>query len=220
VRPSYTLTPLGSLASDQTVALVDLTGLELPLPTCYETTVQSLICLGWLHNNSPDFVSDISIVGYLLNEEGKPFNILETTSPLSILAPQTSSPYRIVFPQVPSEPWFIYMDLHHVKRIARAENTEGLVADLSIVDLQIHWEDEHYQISGRILKDDNYPLNEIRVIATIEDEHGNMSGFRVLDISQSATLGQDTMTFKLDVSPLNRTLGEVTVVAQGYIIQR
>lgn len=218
VRPSYTLTPLGSSALSRNTDPNTALDLEVSSPTCYESAVQSLICLGWLRNNSSEFITDISLILYLLNADGKPLDFLETTIPLSILAPNTYSPYRFIFREIPKSPWFPYAEVRHSKPLDLTDNSASIVSDLEVKDLQIVWEDTSYQVSGRVVKDKSYPLNEIRVVVVVEDQAANIVGFRVLDLSEISA--DEIIPFMIEVAPINQQRGKVSVIAQGYIIQR
>jgi hypothetical protein len=209
VRPAYTATPLGGtatrLVSEDLLAMT-----RLGLPTCYESSVQTLICLGWVQNIGDEPLINVSIQVYLLTPQGQPLAIVETAPALSLLSPGKGSPYRAIFAQASIEDWAVYAEVSALQSAAVLTALPAL--DLPLVNLETTWNGTQYQIKGQVLNNQPVRLRSIRVVVTFRDEQGRVTGYRVQDLSPGA---EGSTAFSIKGAPLTHRPGFVSVAAQG-----
>lgn len=216
IRPSYTLTPLGSVATTRQTPTGIPSDLQVQSLACYESAVQSLVCLGWLHNTSSSTAfTDVAIHVYLLNQSGDPISIGITTLPVPVLLPESGSPYRVVFSQIP-DTWFSHAEIHHALVASQQTGSRVFTTHLILADLKVDWANSTYRVSGRVISPTLYWIDTLRVIVTIRDAGNHITGFRVLDLPPSAHEVPDGAFFSVDVAPLTGVPGQVSVMALGY----
>lgn len=211
LRPSYTLTPFGTMTRP-------LSDVALEDPVCYESLVQSLICLGWVQNVGTTPLTDLLINIYLLSAQGFPLATIQATSPLAIVYPDTGVPYRAVFSQIPNEAWAVYADLQNARI---AEDSRLPEFPLKVVNLQTIWHEAAYEVSGQLLNEANITASQARIVIAIRGSNRSITGFRVLDLlTENELLKPDErLPFDLQVAPLNQQEGEeVLIVAQGFTL--
>ncbi|MBL1135080.1 MAG: hypothetical protein HND46_07165 [Chloroflexi bacterium] len=213
VRPVYTLTPFGNVATRRaSQQLSSFIGVDAP--TCYESAVQSLVCIGWIRNTGDDPLLNPLITVYLLTPQGQPIQITDTTTALSLLSGHTSLPYRVIFSEIPTESWTTYADVRGVE--ALVIDSPPLIVSLSVINVETTWNGSEYLIEGEIVNDMRQPLESIRALAAFTTSSGQLSGFR----SQEITLTDpDTgkVSFSIRATPLTGQPDQVEVMAQGYI---
>lgn len=211
LRPSYTVTPFGTMTRP-------VSDLALDNPVCYESVVQSLTCLGWIQNVGTTPLTDLLINIYLLSAQGYPLATIQATSPLTIVYPDTGVPYRAVFSQVPTEAWFAYADLQNARLVTDTALPEF---PLTVVNLQTIWDEAAYAVSGQLVNEADTSASQARIVVAIRDINQSITGFRTLDLlAENEILHPDeSLTFDLQVAPLNQQEGEdVLVVAQGFVL--
>ncbi len=213
IRPIYTLTPFGSvatrLASQQLSSFI-----SIDAPTCYESAVQSLICIGWIRNTGNDPLLNPLITVYLLTPQGQPIQITDTTTALSLLSAHTSLPYRVIFSEAPAESWATYADLRGIDMLVI--DSPPSIVPLSVINVETTWNGSEYLIAGEIVNDTGRPLESIRALAAFTTPSGQISGFR----SQEITLTDPdavSVAFSIRATPLTGQPDQVEVMAQGYV---
>lgn len=209
IRPQSTITP--NLPQPTGFRLATLTPVPYVIaenPTCYETAVRSLVCLGWVQNNYDEPVTNANIQFYLLNMQGELLAAEEVTTSLPIIPPQTGSPYRAVFTEVPQQSWSIYTEINAVETL---QTEQYIPPDIQITQSQIDWVENRYQISGKI-EVDPVLVSRVRVIVLIRNESNQITGFRIIDLDE---IDSTTTSFNLNVIPLDGLPGEVTIQAES-----
>lgn len=203
IRPQITITPhqFPQPTSFRLATITPPPDIVAESPTCYETSVRSLICLGWVQNNHSEPVTNTIIHFYLLNTQGDLLAAEEIPTTLTVIPAQDGSPYRVVFEQIPQQAWSIYTEINYVEAL----QTEQYVPP----DLQISWDAEKYQISGEIVTE-NTSSSMARIVVSIRNENEQLTGFRVVDVELS---NQQAM-FSLAITPLDGQPGEVRVQAE------
>ena len=98
---SRTLTPLATNMVGLTWVMPTPLPMPLTPPTCYETPVGSLWCLGLVHNGLTVGVSQLIVRVYLVNAEGTGLAQQETALALSTLLPDEAVPYGVLFGSIP-----------------------------------------------------------------------------------------------------------------------
>lgn len=213
VRPVYTLTPFGSAATR--LAFQNSSSyVRVDAPTCYESAVQSLVCIGWIRNTGDDPLLNPIITVYLLTPQGQPLQIATSTTALALLSARTGLPYRVIFSEIPPDSWATYVELRAVEPLV-IDSPPSVVA-LRVVNVQATWEGSEYHIEGEIVNDTGLPLETIRLLAAFTTEAGQISGFRSQEIIPT-NLNTSRITFSMRAAPLTGEPDEVQIMAQGYV---
>jgi hypothetical protein len=213
VRPAYTLTPLGGLVPTRlTPPAGSLPGLLVESPTCYESPVQTLICLGWVNNPDQLYAQNIQIAVYLLNPaDGVPLEISLTSPPVDVLLPQSGSPYRAIFHDVPPD-WSPYAELYDVHYLATAPASIAGYQQTWLQDLATEWEGNAYHIIGRIVAaEEVFRYDSLHLVISIWDEDGAITGFRVLDIPVTEEIYAEGLFFEHTIAPLDGQPGTLDI---------
>ncbi|MBI5931208.1 MAG: hypothetical protein HY862_18005 [Chloroflexi bacterium] len=213
VRPVYTLTPFGSVATR--LASQNLSSfIRIDAPTCYESAVQSLVCIGWIQNTGDDPLINPLITVYLLTPQGQPIQIMDTTTALSLLSGHMGLPYRVIFSEAPTENWAPYADLRAIEPLVI--DSPPTVVALSVTNVQTTWNGSEYLIQGEIVNDTGQQLDSVHALAAFTTETGLLSGFRSQEITLTdANAG--SVSFSMRATPLTGQPDHVEVMAQGYV---
>ena len=144
VWPSYTATPLVTLDS----ASLTLTPIALYLrasgPTCYETPIGSLICLGQVYNGLQVPVEQVVITVQLHSLDGQALGSGDVFLARTLLPAGLTGPYRILFDRVPEG---FGSASASVRSGQLAENTSARYADLRIREIAGTFTNDQYQVS-------------------------------------------------------------------------
>ncbi len=208
IRPQATITPNFPQATGYRLAtLTPVPHVIAETPTCYETTVRSLVCLGWVQNNYNEPVTNASIQFYLLNMQGDLLAAEEITTSLPIIPAQDGSPYRVVFTELPQQSWSIYTEINAVETL---QTEQYIPPDIQITQSQIDWVDGRYQVSGEIKANPSL-VSRVRVVVSIRNELDQITGFRIIDLEEVDT----TTSFNLNIMPLDGLPGDVKIQVEA-----
>ena len=209
VRPQTTITPhqFPQSTSFRLATITPSPNLVTEDPTCYETSVRSLICLGWVQNNNTEPLTNTIIHFYLLNAQGDLLAAEEIPTSLTIIPAQEGSPYRVIFEQVPEQAWSVYTEINYVEVMPKEQYVPP---DLQVIRQQIDWADNGYQIQGDIRVEDSATAR-VRIVVSVRSENGHLTGFRVLDVD----LVDKQASFALSIAPLDNQPGEVRVQVES-----
>jgi hypothetical protein len=213
VRPIYTLTPFSSIAT-RLVSQDLFSSVRVEPPTCYESAVQSLVCLGWVQNTSDDAFINPLITVYLLTTQGQPIAFLDAPAALSLLSAGMGSPYRVIFREIPTEEWVVHGELRSVEPLVI--NSLPAVLDLPVANVETTWEGAEYLIQGEVVNDTGATLNSVRVLVSFTDERGQVTGFRSQELIPDEPAIRK-MDFSFKAAPLTGKPTDVRVMAQGYV---
>ncbi len=219
VRPAYTLTPLGSHTPSNQINEDGNESLELASLTCYESPVQSLICLGWIDNISDTPITNVLIDVYLLTPQGIPIETKQVLPALSILPAQSGSPFRAIFEQVPSTKWTAYSELRQ-SEIMAIELIDNRIIPIMVEQFDVEWASQSYTVSGNVINDGSVTLSQVWLVVTVRGEMETVTGYRVIELLEEVNLLQanELMSFSIQVSPLNGVEGQfISVDAQGAV---
>ncbi len=193
IRPFITATPLS------TQPRLTLSGL-----TCYETPVQSLLCLGWAQN--PLFVphENLVLTLKLVADDGSIVASQTASLARDWLPADSGAPYRFIFEEIPHK-----NVTPHLGLLSANETHENKYLALEIRALEVSWNGNIYQISGEV--HNKSPDAEVRIIITIRNAAGSVIGFR--------TLNQLENTFETNILPLEPYAETHTVTVTADVIK-
>lgn len=197
IRPLHTATPM---LNARLATLDPSLDILVEAPICYETAVQSLICLGWIQNRQDTPVSNTLITIYLLTAQGETLTTVTAQPALTVIAGQAGVPYRAIFNESPDTAFFPYADLLYGEA-AQPDPTAAVVLE------ETQWADDHYQIKG-IVEGDG--VQQVRVVLTIRNDDGYVTAFRTILVD----LDEERATFNMRVAPLDGQPGIIEVSSE------
>lgn len=186
--------------------------LQLSPPTCYETAISTLWCLGQVHNNLLVPVEQISVRVYLVTADGTALDTQATITARSDLPPGETSPYGVLFTTIPEG------DIGPVAVLESAvqSNTGGRIISLVVQGVHSDSHDSIYHITGMLVNTSPITLHKIMVVVTLIDAHEQVTGFRQLHLPSDQKLAAGLMLpFMLDVLPQGTNTVRFEVSAEG-----
>jgi hypothetical protein len=219
--PTATPTPTPRLRRTPTLnpaTLIALTLVPTPLPlsvsmpSCRETPVGSLLCLGSLHNPLGEPISQLVLRVYLVDESGNALAVREVTTARSYLLPNESTPYGAQFDQMPSA----YRGA--VAEIACASRNTQPLPHLTVESLQSTFTEGQYVLSGEVRNHSEQAVDHLSLVATLYDKLGQVTGFRHLRLPPEQVLPpKERLPFQLSVVPHLEGTRNIVAAAEGKL---
>lgn len=194
IRPAITATP------SHTLPALLLTG-----PLCYETPVQSLVCLGWIHNPLETAQENILLNLKLIGDQGEIIAVQSVAPAHAWLPSQSGAPYRFVITSLPDVPVTPQLSL----LTASPARENGRVA-LEVDIVSVYHEGIVCKIAGKIHNKSPVVVKDIQIVVTVKNAAGSVMGFRTLIQTQPS----DFETTLILVEPYAETF-QVIVTADG-----
>jgi hypothetical protein len=213
VRPAYTLTPLGSTTPSSQTDQDEDNDFRLAPIMCYESPAQSLICLGWIENVGDTPITNVLIDVYLLTPQGIPIETKQVIPALSVLSPQSGSPFRAIFQEIPTSEWSAYGELRQSETIP-IDLPQNMMISIVVEGLHTEWTDQSYAVSGSVVNDRTVSLTRVQLIITVRGELETVTGFRVIDLldENHELLPDERLPFSVRITPLDGETGQGVIV--------
>jgi len=151
-------------------------------PTCYETPVGSLVCLGQVQNRHDQPVEQVVVTVQLLAQDGTVLASGQAFLARQLLSSGLGGPYRVLFDEIPEG------YTHAAAYIASgriAENVERRYAELELNHTSGVFVYDQYQITLSIVNKSRYPAERIVVTMTLLDRDGQVTGYRQVYLDHS-----------------------------------
>ncbi len=181
---------------------------------CYPTADRGLWCFVLAHNDSSDFIEDVTAQVNLLDANGKSIASQTALLPLNILPPNASLPLTTFFaPSVPPDAKPQVQILTAIRLLPG--DTRYLPATLQNTLVQVDWSGFSAQVSGHILlPTSSKPASIIWVAATAYDESGRVVGVRRWESITKLKPGAD-LPFVFSISSLAGTIARVDFAVEA-----
>lgn len=167
-------------------------------PTCYETRVGTILCLGQVENDLDSAVERVSLNVRLLHSDGATWVEQVATVEQGVIRPQEAAPYRAQF----DAEWAQYSGaIAELLSADAAENYEARFAILSIEDDQGHMENGRYIVSAVINNADETAVLRVRAIVTLLDEADRVIGYRIVSLSDPLPAGA-RLPLRIELMPV------------------
>ncbi len=207
--PALRATGLASV----TRAVVTPLPLSVSAPSCYETPVGSLWCLGLIRNELSVPTEQVVIRIYLVRLDGTALTFQDVRPARSLLEPGAASPYGALFNAIPDG------TAGPVAVIVGAIQTSAQSAHAVSIDVRdVHSEarEAGYQISGTLVNRSAAPVRELNLVVALFDDGGRVTGFRQLQWPPAQVLRPgESLSFNLDAVPQGRGTIRVEASAEG-----
>ncbi len=213
--PVYTATPLLSTDSASLVASPAAL-LNVSSPTCYETAVGSLMCLGQVHNPLEQAIEGVTVAVELLARDGALLAMGETTLARALLPGGEAGPYRVLFERTPPG----YAGARSfVKSGEIATDVEQRFASLAMQEVSGAFVIDQYQVSLSIANKGAQAVQGIAVTMTLFDEERRVTGFRRVYLDPNRRLAPgESLALTLKVIPQGPNTVAFDAFAEGYLV--
>ena len=156
--------------------------LSLPPPTCYETPLDSLLCLGEVPNTLDNPLEQVVVTVNLLDAAGAALASATAEIEQAIIPPGGSAPYRALFDVDPNAV------AGAVAALQRADDAEGVderFTPLEARDAEVSIVDGRYAVAATLYNPGLATAQAVRVIVTLKDDAGQVIGYRVARVADS-----------------------------------
>lgn len=213
-QTSITVTPTLWLLSTPNAGVTPMsfvpTTLLLTQPTCYETPLQGLTCMGVLRNTLEQPLKQITLRVNLVSKEGRVLDFRDVPLARMILDPGASSPYGVAFERIPAGyigPVVLMLNASQGK--ARALRLETRGAQMTLIDGMV-------RINGTVANRDSVTAHKIVLLVTLLDNRERVTGFRQANWAAEKRLrAGESLPFSLDIIPQNSLTTHFEVSADG-----
>ena len=191
-------TPTVKFTSITPVTRAIATPFPVPIspPTCYETPVGSLWCLGLVRNGLTITLERVVVRVYLLNGEGTALVGTDTAIAHRLLAPGETSPYGVLFDAVPDG------NAGPVTVLISALEYNGPRATLDVRNMHSESRESGYHVTGTLTNPTTMPLEHMALIVTLFDANQRVTGFRQMRWPANQQLAPSAMlAFDVDAVP-------------------
>jgi hypothetical protein len=216
---AYTATPLIPPASTSMIGspapiavYLNVTG-----PTCYETPIGSLVCLGQVYNMLDSPVEQVTVGVQLLASDGTPLMIGEALLARWVLPAGSAGPYRVLFDRLPdgvvnARPIILSGQI--------APDVGNPYANLTLQEVSGTFVIDQYQVSVSIINLNPSAVGHIAVTMTLLDDQHRVTGFRqvYLDADRRLVPGE-SLALTVKVIPQGSNTVAFDAFAEGYLIQ-
>jgi LysM repeat protein len=145
---------------------------------CYPTTNKGMWCFVLAHNDSPDFMENLSAQVTLVDANNNFIASQTALLPLNILPPNTSLPLSVYFP--PDVPFDAKPQVQILTAIRLLpSDTRYIPATVNNTLVQVNADGHSAQVSGLVLSlSQTSAVNQVWVAVTAYDEEGSVVGVR------------------------------------------
>jgi len=191
VSPQPTPTPTVHIFASLPTPFLPLTPLSLYLtptphllllfsPTCYEVLPDGIICLGTIENILPQPLTHVALLIELFGKDGMPLQASELLLEQRLIMPGEAAPYRALFtPQ--AETSLIEQYGGVTATLRRADSAAfGSMTLMRVENVQIEVQASRYRLTAEILNPTQTEALALRIVATIYDDAGRVTGYRVV----------------------------------------
>jgi LysM repeat protein len=186
-------------ASGAIVEELTPTPLPLPLesPTCYETSTETLLCLGQVNNTLDQPVERIGLVVQLVQSDGTQLAEMETATEQIVIPSGQTAPYRAVF----ADGWQSYAGVTAVLQSADPAHqvNERFISPV-IEDEQGALNSGRYVVSAMVRNPDQETADEMRLVVTLLNDSQQVVGYRVVQMDDSLP-GGASLPIRVEVIP-------------------
>jgi hypothetical protein len=181
---------------------------------CYPTADKGMWCFVLAHNNSSDFMENLSAQVTLVDSNN---NILVSQTallPLNILPPNTSLPMAVFFP--PDVPLDVKPQVQVLTAIRLLPNDERYItATLNNTLVQVNADGYSAQVSGVVLSQSQTSVaKQVWVAGTAYDEAGSVIGVRRWDSNSSLPAG-GSLPFDFLISSIGGKIARVEFAVEA-----
>jgi len=181
---------------------------------CYPTTNKGMWCFVLAHNDSADFMENLSAQVTLVDSNNNFIASQVAILPLNILPPNTSLPLTVYFP--PDVPFDAKPQVQILTAIRLLPNdTRYIPATVNNTLVQVNADGHSAQVSGVVLSlSQTSVANQVWVAVTAYDEEGSVVGVRRWESNVSLPAGGN-IPFELLISSIGGKIARVEFAVEA-----
>ena len=174
---------------------------DISPPRCYRTISPQLTCFGYLYNRAKTAISDISLAAKtIVNDDASSVAIAFSLEQWRIPA-GGKAPYRLNMPDSPLASSALEIALENAQ-FAPATSPKLIFEDRYA---EYQQGENSYRLRGILRNESDRVVEDIRLIITLEDETGAITGYRAIDISGFLS-PNDSRAIDVSITALERAV--------------
>ncbi len=212
----HTATPLIPVDAATPTASPYAFYLRAGAPTCYETPLGSLICLGQVYNTLEAPLENVIVNVTLISREGIPLDDASALLARAILPAGARGPYRVIFDSVPAgyESAIAAIDAAEV-----AIDAEHRYADLELREVAVVFNEQQFKVTVSVANRSRQPADELVLTVTLLDRSGRVTGFRQVTLEDNYALAPNQpMSLTIGVIPQGPNTVSFDAFAEGLLV--
>lgn len=215
---AHTATPLVTVDSSSLPGATVALYLNASRPTCYETPVGSLVCLGQVHNLLDAPVDRVIVAVYLISRNGAVLAAQETAAARQIIPAGAAAPYRVVFETPPYGFDGVYPVVQSARRAALPDT---LYASLTLQEVSGAFVLDQYQVTLSIINRNSLAVQNITITMILLDNQDQVTGFRQLNLGNDQRLEpNESLVITVKVIPQGPNTVGFEAFAEGYLVDK
>ena len=177
-----------------------LDAIRVSPPLCYLLESQQITCLGYVVNESDKRIGDVTLQALFLDGNDEIQGREEFTLEQRNIDVGEVAPYRIQLPKMRLESNYLQI------QVVSAQLSPEISLPLRLLDMQgvYHLEDNRYVFTAELENPTALIARHTRLIVTLENEVGDIIGYRVADIPDQLSSGE-RISIHLLITPLEAT---------------
>ncbi len=194
----------GALLPSPTPEALQVQGINV-----FRTAAGSLECLGEVFNPGQTSLNNVQLQLNLLDENG---SILKTATffvALEVIAPNSSSPFRILFTDPPANYSKVSINALRGESIDPAGRYTGLKINNPAGAVA----GQQYKVNGEVQNTDNVAATKVRVIVTTYSDKNEVIGYRYITLNDMNP--GDKQPFEVTMTSSNPNVARFAAVAEG-----
>lgn len=177
-----------------------LDSISISPPLCYPLESQQITCLGYVVNESDQAVGDVTLQAIFLNADGEQTGEEEFTLEQRNIKAGEVAPYRIQVPNTRLQANYLQIQLVS----ARLSLDTQLPLRLLGMQGTYQLDDNRYVFTAELENPTAFIAIHTRLIITLENEAGDIIGYRVADMPDQLSSGEK-LPIRLFMTPLEAT---------------
>jgi len=175
-------------------------GIGISPPLCYPLNSGQITCLGYVDNQGETTVSNVTLRARYVSRQDDETDEQLFTLEQRVLGINAVAPYRLQIPNARLETTYIEIE------VVSSELSAPPTLPLQLMDMQgmYHLEDNQYTFTAQLENTTAFDAIRVRLIVTLENENGDIIGYRVADIPDTLASG-DIIPIELLMTPLEMT---------------
>lgn len=163
--------------------------LKLAAPTCYETPINRVLCLGAVENTLDHPIEQVKLVVQILRADGSVIADQTVEVEQSRIPAGLSAPYRADFDVTVGD---VAASAAQLQRADAAAPDDRRYIDVVVEDQDVKLENGRYVITAVLRNPGPESARAIRLVATVRDAGGQVIGYRVAALAGDLGSGETT----------------------------
>lgn len=156
-------------------------------PACYDTPTGALLCLGLVTNDQSLPIENVRLQVQLWQTDGTPLAAAETGVEQVLILPGAAAPYGVLFGGSAGD----YVAVSAVLLSADPSPFAGeRFAELKLEEVRAENHGGRYSVTAVIHNPEAFATGAVRLVLTLLDAEGRVSGYRVLIVADSLPPGE------------------------------